>query len=407
MFSPRFDNFPQPPYPKTPAQAELLDALRPLLPEIAARGVEHDRDGSFPFESFAALREAGYFASNVPVEYGGGGHGLTDLVLAQTLLARADGSTAYAAGMHLMSVGGEAAARAWPEALRSRLFRDVVATGALLNQIATEPELGSPQGGGRPETTMRPDGPGRWRVTGHKSYATLAPVLSWFLTYVSVEDGSDERARVAIHRDAPGIRIEETWDALGMRSTGSHDVYFEDVPVTDDNVMFRHAAGTSGRFAEQLSAPRPGGGAGWFALLASSASLGVAEAAREFTVHFARTRRPGGASEPIAAIPTVRERIGRIEVDLLAARTLLLATAEAWDAEPGATVGPQVAATKMFVVNQSIAVVDQCMRVVGGLSLQRSAPLERYYRDVRAPLANPPIEARGLQIVAGAVLEAE
>ena len=307
----------------------------------------------------------------------------------------------------MMSVGSEAASRTWPESLRARIFKDAVENGALINQVASEPEMGSPQGGGKPATTMTPDGEAHWRINGHKTYATLAPVLDYFLTYVAVEDGSDERARVAIHRDLPGIRIEETWDTLGLRATGSHDVYFEDVPVSEDDVMFRHVAGTSGRFAEQIASKRPPGGAGWFALLVSAAALGTAEAARDYSVEFARTRTPGGMSEPIGKLPVVREQVGRIEIDLAAAQALLFETAEEWDATETPLLGAKVAATKIFVVNQAIAAVDRCMRLVGGQSLQRSEPLERYYRDVRAPLHNPPIEARGLDMVAGAALDKE
>ena len=128
-----------PPYPKSDAQAALIDSLRPLLPGFEERATAHDRAGSFPFENFDALREAGYFAACVPEEYGGGGHSLTDIVLAQNLIARADASTAYAVGMHMMSVGQEAFARGWPAALRQRIFQDVVNDGALINSIASEP----------------------------------------------------------------------------------------------------------------------------------------------------------------------------------------------------------------------------------------------------------------------------
>ncbi len=401
------DEYPRPPYPKTREQADLLESIRPLLAGFEERAVLHDREGSFPIENFTALRNVGYFGAVVPKEYGGGGHGMMAIVMTQNMIARADATPAYAAGMHMMSVGREAASRTWPESLRARIFKDTAENGALINQIASEPEMGSPQGGGKPATTMTPDGDARWRINGHKTYATLAPVLDYFLTYVAVEDGSNERARVAIHRDLPGIRIEETWDTLGLRATGSHDVYFADVLVSNDDVMFRHPAGTSGRFAEQIASKRPPGGAGWFALLVSAAALGTAEAARDYSVKFARTRTPGGLDKPIGELAVVREQVGRIEIDLAAARALLFETAEDWDAPETPLLGPKIAATKIFVVNQAIAAVDRCMRLVGGQSLQRSEPLERYYRDVRAPLHNPPIEARALDMVAGAALDEE
>ena len=188
---------------------------------FAVRAAEHDRDGSFPFEHFEAARRDGYTAVSVPAEHGGGGFGLDDVAMAQIELAKGDGSTALGLAMHLMLCGTERQARQWPEAARERIFRAVVDEGALLNNAAAERGLGSPQGGGRPETTATPDGPGRWRVSGRKTWTTAAPVLTHFVTYVAVEDGSGEVGRVAVEAGLPGVRVEETWDALGMRASGS------------------------------------------------------------------------------------------------------------------------------------------------------------------------------------------
>ena len=389
--------------PPTPAQARLLAQLQPLLPKFAARAPAADREARFPFENITDLQATGYLAAPLPAASdsgaGGGGHGLADMVCAQLALARADGSTAYMLGMHFMTIATEAAAHAWPDAARTRIFADVVQNGALCNQIATEPDLGSPQGGGRPQTTLTPDGPGRWRLNGHKSFATLAPALHWFITYVALEDGSGEVGRVAVHRTSPGLRIDETWDALGLRSTGSHDVYYDQVAITDADILLR--------LDPQQSRPRDGDFA-WFALMVTSAALGIADAARDEAVRFARTRRPTGYAQPISQIPSVREQIARIDLDLMAAHTLLLGTARAWDAQPqrrGAALAPYLAAAKIQVTNTAISVVDRCMRVVGGVSLHRGAPLERYYRDVRGALHNPPIEPRGLEVIARAALD--
>jgi alkylation response protein AidB-like acyl-CoA dehydrogenase len=86
-----------------------------------------------------------------------------------------------------------------------------------------------------------------------------------------------------------------------------------------------------------------------------------------------------------------------MELDLFAARTLLYHVAERWDAHmqkglPTQKLAPQLAAAKTFATNSAIQIVDRAMRIVGGSSLFRSLPLERYYRDVRAGLHNPPMD---------------
>ena len=384
--------------PANDAGRELIARIADALPRIAERARIHDRDASFPFDSLNDLRDTGWLRAPVPREYGGDECALADLVAAQTTLAKADMSLAFAVGMHLMSVGAERANRVWPEPLRERIFRSVVEDGALCNQVASEPDLGSPQGGGRPQTVLTPDGPGRWRLNGHKTFTTLAPALTWFLTYAAVEDGSGQLARIAVHRDSPGLRIEETWDVVGLRSTGSHDVWYENVAVNDDDILIRQEPSRAGQRHGDFA---------WFALLVSAASLGVAEAARDYTVEFCRTRQPAGAPAPIASIPTVRANVGEIDLRLIAARALLHETASAWDAaaDARAPLGPRVAATKLHLCDTAVDVVDRCMRLVGGISLHRSEPLERYYREVRGPLYNPPITPRGLELIAAAALD--
>jgi alkylation response protein AidB-like acyl-CoA dehydrogenase len=384
-------------FPNTEAQATLLRTARQLAAQFATTAAEHDRDASFPHENFEAMRDAGYLAAAIPTEYGGGGHGLTDIVLAQLALAKGDGSTALAVGMHLITTGTEATARNWPHTIRERIFRDVVDTGALINTVAAEPEMGSPRSGGRPATSLTPDGHGRWLLTGRKAFSTLAPALTYFITYCSVEDGSGDVARVAVHRDRPGVSIDETWDAIGMRATGSHDAVFDNVPIED--------ADFTGRRSLEANREVMSSGEGWFPLLIGAANLGVSEAARDYAVNFVRTRNPGGRAA-LSTIPYVREQIGRIDSKLLAARALLLTSADDCEHHPDRVqLEPRIIAAKLLATNTAIEVVEQAMRLVGGVALQRSEPLERYFRDVRSGIVNPPIEARALDQIARHALD--
>ena len=105
-------------------------------------------------------------------------------------------------------------------------------------------------------------------------------------------------------------------------------------------------------------------------------ALGTAEAARDYCVEFARTRTPGGLSEPIGKLPVVREQVGRIEIDLAAARALLFETAEEWDETETSLLGPKVAATKIAKVpfcNPHSNVMAMCWRPPRPLSFDRKA----------------------------------
>ncbi|MCK9487120.1 MAG: acyl-CoA/acyl-ACP dehydrogenase [Dehalococcoidia bacterium] len=385
-------------WPRTDAQARLLATAEDLAARFALTAPAHDREGSFPHEHFEAMRRAGYLAAAVPAEYGGAGHGLDDLVLAQIALGRGDGSTALSVGMHHMVVGTEAVARRWPDALRDRVFREVASDGALVNNIAAEPEMGSPRGGGRPATTLTPDGRGGWLLAGRKTFSTLSPVLTWAIVFAAVEDDSGDTARVLVRCDAPGVRVEETWDSMSMRSTGSHDMFFEGVAVTEADIVARRPSGAP---------PPEGRPEAWFPLLVAAANLGVAYAARDYAVRFAQERRPTGAPAPIAKIPHVREQVARMEASLVAARTMLLTAAEDYQYHPerDADLGVQIPIAKRLATETAVEVTDLALRIVGGVGLQRSEPLERYFRDVRSGLVNPPIEARALEQIAAHVLD--
>ncbi|MEX2372669.1 MAG: acyl-CoA dehydrogenase [Dehalococcoidia bacterium] len=308
--------------------------------------------------------------------------------------------------MHHMVVGTEAASRRWPAAVRERVFREVVRDGALLNNIAAEPEMGSPRGGGRPVTSLTPLGGGAWALTGRKTFSTLAPALTYALVYAAVEDGSGGTARVLVRCDGPGVRIDETWDSMSMRSTGSHDLVFEGVTVGEDDFLLRRNT------KDPLSPSQP---EAWFPLLVAAANLGVGYAARDYAVHFARTRRPTGAAAPIASIPHVREEVSRMEASLAAARIVLLTAAEDFqhhlakphglDAGAAGDLAVQVPIAKRLATEAAVEATDIAMRIVGGVGLHRSEPLERYFRDARSGLVNPPIEARALEQIATHVLD--
>ena len=138
--------------PKNEKQEKLIQRARIIASKIESTSALHDQNGTFPHEHFAFMRKEGYLHASVPIEYGGTGHGLTDLVLAQHEIGTGDGSTAVSVGMHHMVVGAEAESRRWPEELRKRIFTEIIDDGALVNNIASEPDLGSPRGGGRPAT---------------------------------------------------------------------------------------------------------------------------------------------------------------------------------------------------------------------------------------------------------------
>ncbi len=365
-----------------------------LADRCAARAAAHDREGTFPHENIELLRAAGYLALTVPAGCGGGGAGVFRMVLGQERLARGDGSTALAVGWHLFTIGRLAQASPWPAAAVRRVLQEAAA-GGLINAAVSEPETGSPSRGGRPTTTARRTGAGTWRIDGRKTFTTMAPALTTFVVSATVEE-LGRTGSFLVGRGAPGLRVEETWDALGMRGSGSHDLVLDGVEVPEDalvepNLQPDRGEGPAG--AEVRGGPT----AGWN-LHIPAAYLGVARAAVDFATAYAATRRPNSIQGPIAEVPHVQQKLGRMQRELLPAYQLLFTLARRWDDDPAARglLGQPVAACKLVVMDAALAAVDLAMRVVGGAGLSRRLPLERYYRDVRPGLHNPPMEDAAL-----------
>lgn len=381
-------------YPKTERQAEFMALADRLAERVAARATEHDRENTFPFENFRDLHESGYLALTVPEEYGGRGADPLEVALAQERLARGDGSTALSATMHLLLIGRLAESRAWPEPVFERVCRDVVERGALINSAASEPDLGSPSRGGLPSTTAVRDG-GGWRINGRKNWTSLAPALTYFVVMAAVQDAGQppRRAHFLVTAGTPGLRVEPTWDNLGMRATGSDDIVLERVWVPDE-----------ARLPDDGTSPAVDS-RGW-SLVTGAVYTGVATAARDYAIRYARERRPSGMSGPIAEVQTVQHRVAEIELLLLQSRSILYGTAEAWVERPEcrSTIAWQLAAAKYTATNNAIRITDLALRVVGAAGLNRSRPLERYFRDVRAGLGHPPMDDAALTLIGKAAL---
>ncbi|HQY30501.1 MAG TPA: acyl-CoA dehydrogenase family protein [Thermomicrobiales bacterium] len=380
-----------PPYPQTERQAEFMAMADELAAITGAQAATHDVQGTFPFESFQALRERGYLALTVPEAYGGRGASPLETMLAQERLAYGNGSVALGAQFHLTICAGLAdGVRTWPQPILERFYGEVVANGALVNSAASEPALGSPSRGGMYKTTAVRDGDG-WRINGQKSWTTLAPGLTYALVLLSEiqADGSALRGNFLVPMQTPGVQVLDNWDNLGMRASGSNDVAFDNVWVNDDCRL-------------PPSTEVPNTTVSRWSLLSSAVYLGIAGAARDWTVHYAQNRVPAGAPGPISELPAVQQKLAQIEVLLYSARATLYHTIEAWERCPDdrEQIGWTFAAAKHLVTNNAIEITDLCLRVVGAAGMFRAHPLERYFRDVRSGLGNPPIDDIALSLVA-------
>ena len=342
-----------------------------LAAEFATTAEHHDRTAAFPFANFDRLAEADLLALTVPRRLGGHGAGLAEAAMVVGGVAQGEPSTALVLAMQY-AMHATIAGRGWPETLTDRLGREAASGVSLTNALRVEPELGTPARGGLPATVARRTEKG-WNLNGHKIYATGIPILSWLLVWARTDEAEPRVGTFLVPAKAPGIRMVETWDHLGMRATGSHDAILEDVEVPVD-----HAVDI--RLPKEWSGPDPIQ-SNWSTLLISALYDGIARAARDWLITFLQNRKPANLGAPLATLPRMQEALGEIEL-LLATNARLLRSA-AQDVDAGSPPTPNEAGLlKAVITNNAIAAVEAALKLTGNHGVNRKNALERHHRDV-------------------------
>jgi alkylation response protein AidB-like acyl-CoA dehydrogenase len=345
-----------------------LEALLPdLTRALAATADRHDRDATFPFENFDLLHRHGLLALTAPERLGGGAADLPTTLKVVQAVARGEPATALVLVMQYLFHASLDGRGGFTEALKAQVVGDAVAVGALINALRVEPDLGTPARGGLPATVARRTAEG-WSLSGRKIYSTGSPALTWMIVWARTDEAEPRVGGFLVHRDAPGRRIEETWDHTGLRASGSHDVIFEDTPIPEHHALAPKPPG----------APQPPDPAMavWSPVLTSAIYDAVAREARDWFVRWLIERQPANLGASLSTLPRFQELVGEIDGLLLQNRLLLDNAAE------GRLAPSQGGLVKHLVTENAIAAVEKAIAASGNPGLSRHNPLQRHYRDV-------------------------
>jgi acyl-CoA dehydrogenase len=355
------------------------DAFVGLAAEIGAVAArhadEHDREGTFVGPAYEAMLAAGYFRLAVPEKLGGLGATMRQVCYAQAELARHDGSAALASTMHHYNTLAQV----------YRYEHGAPDAEGVLRRVATEDLIIATSGGSDwlwPTTIAEPDGDG-FRVSGRKMFCSQAPAASVVSTCAVLGEPGEgaEVLHFSVPLAADGVRMEETWDTLGMRGTASHDLVLEDVQVPGERIVARRPYGD---FGVPLTVAAlhfaPVGGATYF---------GIAAGARDYVLAEAGGKARG--STAFARHPRVQRQVGLMDAKLRGAWWGLMGSLDEIGDDYTATASTltTVMLAKRHAVLEAIAVVDLAMETLGGRSYFRRCPLERSWRDVRAGTFHP------------------
>lgn len=347
--------------------------LQPVLRQHAAR---HDLDATFVTESWTALKQARMFSMVVPADLGGGGATIEELCESIRLLAHGCPSTALAFSMHSHLV----AATTWRhlhglpgEPLLRKVAAGeltLVSTGAS-DWIDANGEMIAVEGG--------------FRVTGRKVFASGSAAGDILVTSARYGD------RV-LHFGVPfateGVRVLNDWNTLGMRGTGSHTVFLEDVFVPTAAVSVDRAAGEwhkAWSVVATIAIPT-----------LMSAYVGVAEAAAAEALENAHRN---------ADAPHMPYLLGEMENHLTACRLAWedgVRRIEGFDVDPTPETANASFIRKTLCAEAAVATVEKALEVSGGRGFFRTDGrlLEQLVRDVRGA-AYHPLPAKRQQMLTG------
>jgi acyl-CoA dehydrogenase len=219
---------------------------------------------------------------------------------------------------------------------------------------------------------------GGYLVSGRKIFCSQSPAGTVLSTMFPYDDPDEGRVvlNMAVPMASDGVAVLETWDALGMRGTGSHDVELQDVFVPDERVLARRPHGKiDGPLQVILSIAMPP---------VSAVYLGVAEAARDHAV--ARV-----TGTPRAEDPTVQRQVGLMDTRLRVAGWALdgALAIVGDDPEPSMDTVVAVMAAKREIALGGAEVCDLALEVGGGAAYYRSQPIEQCFRDIRGAKYHP------------------
>ncbi len=398
-------------HPGEPGSQALDEATRRALADFAdfakisfaATAARWDQENRFPSENFALLAERGWLRIPISSSQGGMGWGLHENPVAWAAavraLSRACGNTGQVFQIwgHCMSMLEELGTPEQVERFTREAMQGAIwcsggsepANYTQRRQVASAAKVrATAETTAKARTTFAHQVPGGVRVSGRKlfiSNSTVADRFFIFAELVRPDGSSGGLVHPVLRRGSPGLSVQPSWDAMGMRGTASDDIVIEDVFVPEADVVGLHQP--NAYFTSIL--------AGSFLVGRAAVYLGIGDAAFEFLVEYVRDKVKAGED------PVMQYRVAQLHMRRQEASALLFRAAEAWQSALAGLSDPDECASfaamaHVSVIEKVLQITSEALELCGGRGMLRSAPLERMHRDVRAYSVSPPTTSSSL-----------
>jgi len=344
-------------------QAARDYAERELIKDV----LERDEKGEIPYKHIKNLIELGFFGMMVDPEYGGGGMDTISYMLAVEELSKIDSATAVVLSVH-NSLACWGIEQYGTEEQKNKYLRPMAMGEKIGAFLLSEPEAGSDATSQR---TTAEDKGDYYLVNGTKNWISNAESGSVYLLMAQTHPELKHKGinALIVDKDTPGVTLSPHEDKMGMRSSDTHSVMFNDAKIPKENRIGEDGFGF--KFAMKVL---EGGRMG-----IAAQAVGIAAGALERAIQYAKERKTFG--KHLAEHQAIAFKIADMAVKVEAARDFTLKAA--WLKDTGKPYGLASSMAKLYAADSAMEVTTDAVQVLGGYGYVKEYHVERLMREAK------------------------
>lgn len=360
-----------------PPSAEFdayLDQVRRLVREVLIPNERRlEGEETLPEDLTQRLRDIGLFGISIPQRWGGLGLSMEQQVRVMFEVTRA--SAVYRARFSTtIGLGSQPILYNGTDAQRAEWLPRMASGQATAAFALTEPEAGSDAGGVR--TAARRDGDS-YVINGSKRYITNARQAQVFVVMARTAEGTRDASGISafiVPAGTPGLSCGPADRKMGQDGSATSEVFFDGVRVPSENLIGGREGGGFKTAMRGINHAR---------LHVAVTCVGQAQRLLEEALSYTRQRKQFG--QPLAEFQMVQGHLADCRAEVLAARSMIVETARAFDAAGEAQGGiiADIACCKLFASEMLGRVADRAVQLHGGAGYMRGMVVEQLYRDAR------------------------
>jgi len=352
----------------TDEQKLIRDNVHDFAQEKVVPGAtERDKTGEMPLDIIKEMGEMGLMGLPIDEQYGGAGADSISYLLATEEISRACASLGLTYDAHI-ALGMAPIFYFGSEEQKNRYLPEMCSGQYLGSMGLTEPEAGTDSG--NTKTTAVPDGDG-WVINGSKCFITNAR-YSRVVTVTAITEKSKGTRGIStflVPVGAPGFEIRSGYEKLGMNSSNTNELIFDNVRVPGENLL-----GPLNNGFRQLMKVLDGG-----RLAVAAICVGIAQACLDASVKYARERVQFGQS--ISRFQAIQFKLADMKMNIEVGRNMYLKGG--WLKDSGRPYTQEAAIAKLFCSEMATRAALEAIQIHGGYGYIKEFPVERYLRDAK------------------------